>query len=104
MKSDPEVFLSNAFEYYAAAKFAVYAQRAGVCGNITHNAVEMFLKGDSRVIERSPSCGLWAITSKKSGEHSKQISPILCYADTIGRSHSLIASRNCATQAMTGRQ
>ncbi len=44
-ESDPEVFLSNAFEYYAAARFAVYAQRAGVCGNITHNAVEMFLKG-----------------------------------------------------------
>ena len=44
-KSDPVVFLSNAIEYYAVARFAVYAKRIGVCGNITHHAVEMFLKG-----------------------------------------------------------
>ena len=42
---DAVLFLSNAFEYYAAARFAVYAQRVGVCGNIAHHAVEMFLKG-----------------------------------------------------------
>jgi hypothetical protein len=44
-ETDPVLFLSNAFEYYAAARFAVYAKRVGVCGNITHRAVEMFLKG-----------------------------------------------------------
>lgn len=43
--SDANLFVSNAFEYYAAARFAVRIQLVGVCGNITHHAVEMFLKG-----------------------------------------------------------
>jgi hypothetical protein len=43
--SDANLFVSNAFEYYAAARFAVRVQLVGVCGNITHHAVEMFLKG-----------------------------------------------------------
>src|SRR4029077_1391421 len=44
-ENDRVVFLSNAFEYYAAARFAVYVRCIGVCGNITHHSVEMFLKG-----------------------------------------------------------
>ena len=44
-ENDRVVFLSNAFEYYAAARFTVYVRCIGVCGNITHHSVEMFLKG-----------------------------------------------------------
>jgi hypothetical protein len=40
-----EMFVSNACQYYATARFAMHAQHAPVCGNLFHHAVEMFLKG-----------------------------------------------------------
>jgi hypothetical protein len=37
-------FVRIACQYYATARFAMYAQRFPVCGNLFHHAVEMFLK------------------------------------------------------------
>jgi hypothetical protein len=43
-KSRPEFFVTKGCEYYSVARFAVHAQRADVCGNLFHHAVEMLLK------------------------------------------------------------
>src|ERR1700676_4356954 len=40
-----DLFVSIGCEYYATARFAIHAQRALVCGNLFHHAVEMLLKG-----------------------------------------------------------
>jgi hypothetical protein len=40
-----QMFAENACQYYTAARFAMYAQRFPVCGNLFHHAVEMALKG-----------------------------------------------------------
>jgi hypothetical protein len=37
-------FAKSGCEYYAVARFAMYAQRSDVCGNLFHHAVEMLLK------------------------------------------------------------
>ena len=37
-------FMQNACQYYATARFAMYAQCMPVCGNLFHHAVEMALK------------------------------------------------------------
>ena len=42
---DAQFFVTNACQYYAAARFAMNAQCNPVCGNLFHHAVEMFLKG-----------------------------------------------------------
>jgi hypothetical protein len=39
-----ELFLGNACQYYATARFAAHAGCVPVCGNLFHHAVEMFLK------------------------------------------------------------
>src|SRR5438876_786309 len=39
------MFAQLACQYYATARFAMYAQRMPVCGNLFHHAVEMALKG-----------------------------------------------------------
>jgi hypothetical protein len=42
---DAVMFAENACQYYAIARFAMYAQRVPVCGTLFHYAVEMALKG-----------------------------------------------------------
>ena len=42
---DSDFFVLKGCEYYAAARFAMYAQRKLVCGNLFHLALEMLLKG-----------------------------------------------------------
>jgi hypothetical protein len=37
-------FVQNAYQYYAAARFAVHAQSLPVCGTLFHHAIEMALK------------------------------------------------------------
>jgi hypothetical protein len=39
-----QLFVGNACQYYAAARFAMHAQCMPVCGNLFHHAVEMLLK------------------------------------------------------------
>ena len=39
------MFAENACQYYATARFAMYAQRLPVCGTLFHYAVELALKG-----------------------------------------------------------
>ena len=39
-----DLFMQNACQYYATARFAMHAGCAPVCGNLFHHAVEMFLK------------------------------------------------------------
>jgi hypothetical protein len=39
-----EIFAKSGCEYYAVARFAMYAQGSYVCGNLFHHAVEMLLK------------------------------------------------------------
>jgi len=39
-----DLFMQNACQYYATARFAMRAGCAPVCGNLFHHAVEMFLK------------------------------------------------------------
>ena len=39
------LFVQNACQYYATARFAMHAQCMPVCGNLFHHAVEMLLKG-----------------------------------------------------------
>ena len=39
-----DLFMQNACQYYATARFAMHARCAPVCGNLFHHAVEMFLK------------------------------------------------------------
>jgi hypothetical protein len=39
-------FVRSGYEYYANARFAMYAQSSYVCGNLFHHAVEMLLKAD----------------------------------------------------------
>jgi hypothetical protein len=39
-----DLFAKSGCEYYAAARFAMYAQRSYICGNLFHHAVEMLLK------------------------------------------------------------
>ena len=38
-----DLFMQNACQYYATARFAMHAGCAPVCGNLFHHAVEMFL-------------------------------------------------------------
>src|SRR5215467_9950881 len=38
------IFVKNACEYYATARFAMHAQCMPVCRNLFHHAVEMLLK------------------------------------------------------------
>jgi hypothetical protein len=46
MPASPDhLFVGNACQYYAAARFLVHAQCIPVCGNLFHHAVEMLLKG-----------------------------------------------------------
>jgi hypothetical protein len=40
-----QLFVGNACQYYATARFAMHAQCLPVCGNLFHHAVEMLLKG-----------------------------------------------------------
>jgi hypothetical protein len=44
MNTADNLFLQNACQYYATARFAVHAECMPVCGNLFHHAVEMFLK------------------------------------------------------------
>jgi hypothetical protein len=39
------LFVQNAYQYYAVARFAMHAQCMPVCGILFHHTVEMFLKG-----------------------------------------------------------
>jgi hypothetical protein len=41
---DADFFVKSGCEYYATARFAMYAQRPLICGNLFHHAVEMLLK------------------------------------------------------------
>jgi hypothetical protein len=41
---DAEFFEKSGCEYYALARFAMFAQRPLVCGNLSHHEVEMLLK------------------------------------------------------------
>jgi hypothetical protein len=49
MTTDPDrhaiLFIGNACQYYATARFAMHAQCMPVCGNVFHHAVEMLVKG-----------------------------------------------------------
>jgi hypothetical protein len=46
MPASPDhLFVGNACQYYAAARFLLHAQCIPVCGNLFHHAVEMLLKG-----------------------------------------------------------
>src|SRR5262249_38170155 len=49
MTTDPDrhasLFIGNACQYYATARFAMHAQCIPVCGNLFHHAVEMLVKG-----------------------------------------------------------
>jgi hypothetical protein len=38
------LFMGNACQYYATARFAMYAQLMPACGNLFHHAIEMSLK------------------------------------------------------------
>ena len=39
-----DLFMQNACQYYATARFTMHARCAPACGNLFHHAVEMFLK------------------------------------------------------------
>ena len=75
-------------------KFGVYAKRIGVCGNITHHAVEMFLKGGLARYRTLSELRAMGHNLKKIWRAFKTDFPILPCFDTIKRSHSSIVSRN----------
>ena len=43
MITTDDLFMQNAWQYYATARFVMHAGCAPVCGNLFHHAVEMFL-------------------------------------------------------------